>query len=94
MRCVFVRFLEEIEDTKKTLRNYLTFITVNVINFFVKMSQMQVFYTKSCNLPQARTRYLTLWIVGICEKAVIDSHRKNQTYLGENLQFCIKTEGF
>ena len=25
MRCVFVRFLEEIEDTKKTFRNYLTF---------------------------------------------------------------------
>ena len=48
MRLVFARFLEEIEDTKKTFRNYLTFITVNVINFFVKMSQMQVFYTKSC----------------------------------------------
>ena len=25
MRRVFVRFLEEIEDTKKTFRNYLTF---------------------------------------------------------------------
>ena len=25
MRCVFVRFLEEIEDTKETFRNYLTF---------------------------------------------------------------------
>ena len=25
MRSVFVRFLEEIEDTKKTFRNYLTF---------------------------------------------------------------------
>ena len=24
--CIFVRFLEEIEDTKKTFRNYLTFI--------------------------------------------------------------------
>ena len=43
--------------------------------------------------------YVYLWIVGICEKAVIDtdpidSHRKNLTYLGENLQFCFKTEGF
>ena len=27
MRLVFVRFLEEIEDTKKTFRNYLTFST-------------------------------------------------------------------
>ena len=26
MRLVFVRFLEEIEDTKKTFRNYLTFM--------------------------------------------------------------------
>jgi hypothetical protein len=25
MRCLFVRFLEEIEDTKKTFRNHLTF---------------------------------------------------------------------
>ena len=25
MRCVFVRFLEEIEDSKKAFRNYLTF---------------------------------------------------------------------
>ena len=25
MQCVFVRFLEEIEDSKKTFRNYLTF---------------------------------------------------------------------
>ena len=25
MRLVFVRFLEKIEDTKKTFRNYLTF---------------------------------------------------------------------
>ena len=24
MRCVFVRFLEEIEDSKKAFRNYLT----------------------------------------------------------------------
>ena len=59
---------------------------------FVKMSQMQIFYTKSCNLCQARTRYM--WIVGIFEKVVIDSHRKNQTYFGENLQFSFKTEGF
>ena len=29
MRRVFVRFLEEIEDTKKTFRNYLTFSTEN-----------------------------------------------------------------
>ena len=28
---------------------------------FVKMSQMQIFYTKSCNLCQARTRYQ--WII-------------------------------
>ena len=27
MRRVFLRFLEEIEDTKKTFRNYLTFRT-------------------------------------------------------------------
>jgi len=27
-RSVFVRFLEDIEDTKKTFRNYLTFKTV------------------------------------------------------------------
>ena len=27
MQRVFVRFLEEIEDTKKTFRNYLTFMT-------------------------------------------------------------------
>ena len=27
MRLVFVRFLEEIEDIKKTFRNYLTFST-------------------------------------------------------------------
>ena len=39
--------------------------------------------------------WLTLmWIVGIFEIEVIDSHRKNQTYLGENLQFSFKTEGF
>ena len=25
MRCVFVRFLEEIEDSKKAIQNYLTF---------------------------------------------------------------------
>ena len=25
MRCIFVNFLEEIEDTKKNFRNYLTF---------------------------------------------------------------------
>ena len=29
MRRVFVRFLEEIEDTKKTFKNYLTFNTWN-----------------------------------------------------------------
>ena len=28
MRRVFVRFLEEIEDTNKTYRNYLTFGTI------------------------------------------------------------------
>ena len=28
MRCVFVRFLEEIEDSKKAFRNYLTFSKV------------------------------------------------------------------
>ena len=56
------------------------------------MSQMQIFYTKLCNLRQACTRYM--WIVAIFEKAVIDSHRKNKTYFGENLQFSLKTEGF
>ena len=30
-RLVFVRFLEEIEDTKKTFRNYLTF-SINSLN--------------------------------------------------------------
>ena len=25
MRCVFIRFMEEIEDSKKAFRNYLTF---------------------------------------------------------------------
>ena len=35
MRCVFVRFLEEIEDTKKTFRNYLT---------FKKASQKQIIF--------------------------------------------------
>ena len=29
--CVFVRFLEEIEDTKKTFRNYLTFRRVQLL---------------------------------------------------------------
>ena len=33
-----------------------------------------------------------MWIVGICENAVIA--REDQTYFGENLQFCFKTEGF
>ena len=32
MRRVFVRFLEEIEDTKKTFRNYLTFSKNNLRN--------------------------------------------------------------
>ena len=35
MRRVFVRFLEEIEDTKKTFRNYLTFRYPRS-NFFVR----------------------------------------------------------
>ena len=30
MRRVFVHFLEEIEDTKKTFRNYLTFSTLGL----------------------------------------------------------------
>ena len=30
MRRVLVRFLEEIEDTKKTFRNYLTFTLVEI----------------------------------------------------------------
>ena len=36
MRRVFVRFLEEIEDTKKTFRNYLTFSIYDylVLNFY------------------------------------------------------------
>ena len=33
MRRVFVRFLEEIEDSKKAFRNYLTF-TINVMVSF------------------------------------------------------------
>ena len=36
MRHVFVRFLEEIEDTKKTFRNYLIF------KYFVKNSGKEV----------------------------------------------------
>ena len=35
MRLVFVRFLEEIEDTKKTFRNYLTFSRQNLWNLEV-----------------------------------------------------------
>ena len=35
MRCVFVRFLEEIEDTKKTFRTYLTFRVCEKISFFM-----------------------------------------------------------
>ena len=31
MQLVFVRFLEEIEDTKKTFRNYLTFRSLDEI---------------------------------------------------------------
>ena len=31
MQRVFVRFLEEIEDTKKTFRNYLTFKEVKIL---------------------------------------------------------------
>ena len=35
MRCVFVRFLEEIEDTKKTFRNYLTFGSFKLRKFCI-----------------------------------------------------------
>ena len=38
MRLVFVRFLEEIKDTKKTFRNYLTF------KFFSKQTLSKPFY--------------------------------------------------
>ena len=32
MRRFFVRFLEEIEDTKKTFRNYLTFMIADTLH--------------------------------------------------------------
>ena len=34
MRRVFVCFLEEIEDSKKAFRNYLTFKTYSIFNFW------------------------------------------------------------
>ena len=34
MRCVFVRFLEEIEDSQKAFRNYLTFTLFKLKTFF------------------------------------------------------------
>ena len=44
MRCVFVCFLEEIEDTQKTFRNYLTFILIQLKKYetdpqFLQFSQ-------------------------------------------------------
>ena len=41
MRCVFVRFWEEIEETKKTFRNYLTFTRVEFITGFTKAHFLQ-----------------------------------------------------
>ena len=40
MRRVFVRFSEEIEDTQKTFRNYLTFISVNFQRVFSNNFQL------------------------------------------------------
>ena len=40
----FVRFLEEIEDTKKTFRNYLTF------NFLKKFFEIQFFLSSNHNM--------------------------------------------
>ena len=37
MQCVFVRFLEEIEDTKKAFRTYLTFMTSKMLKFIYKL---------------------------------------------------------
>ena len=38
MRCVFIRFLEEIEDSKKAFRNYLTFSNVLPLQFADSMA--------------------------------------------------------
>ena len=35
IRHVFVWFLEEFEDTKKTFRNYLTYVWINILNRIV-----------------------------------------------------------
>ena len=42
-RLVFVRFLEEIDDTKKTFRNYLTFKNNT------KLTQSSIFLHKTVN---------------------------------------------
>ena len=47
MRRVFLRFLEEIEDTKETFRKYLTYCI-----FFVYRSYLQ-FQTNRCSLARA-----------------------------------------
>ena len=38
MRCVFVRFLEEIEDSKEAFRNYLTF-RIEIVRLIQPLSQ-------------------------------------------------------
>ena len=40
MRRVFICFLEEIEDTKKTFRNYLTFSIANFVDLWLRWLQM------------------------------------------------------
>ena len=41
MRRVFVRFLEEIEDTKETFRNYLTLIYSTSVSYQKEVSVLQ-----------------------------------------------------
>ena len=49
MRRVFVRFLEEIEDTKKTFRNYLTFNNGNPFYPLLMRYISQKIYTSFSN---------------------------------------------
>ena len=55
MRCVFIRFLEEIEDTKKTFRNYLTFRKMSIFN---SSSFVKIWSACSCEF---KALFWTFW---------------------------------
>ena len=86
MRCVFVRFLEEIENTKKSFQNYITFNKLITYLYFSEWKSFWCFtWIQTLNVP---------WIVVLKLVSISNNWRNRSMHLRSFLVwlrffFCI-----